>query len=96
MRKKPYTEIGISRVPCQKCGKPSRFQWQICSTGNLWMGVCLDHDIELNKLVVDFMGLPKRLGQIYEAQKRALYDPRNSKKAKVARGEALTVKRRSV
>lgn len=95
MRKKPYTEKGISRVPCKKCGAPSAFQWQICATGNLWMGICIEHDIELNKLVLEFMGLPERLGYVYAAQKRALYNPKNSKKEKIKRGECLTTRPRT-
>lgn len=58
MRKEPYTEIGISRVPCCRCGKPSTQQWQICSDGNQWRGLCKECDIELNKLVLKFMKFP--------------------------------------
>ncbi len=57
MRKKPYTEIGIKRVPCLRCGKPSSRQWQICSLGNRYAGVCTKCDIELNELVLKFMGI---------------------------------------
>jgi len=56
-RKKPYTEIGIRRVPCCRCGKPSSQQWQICSLGNRWFGVCGKCDIELQKIVLRFMGI---------------------------------------
>ena len=49
MRRTPYTERGISRVPCVKCGAPSRFQWRICSDGG-WHGVCERHDLELNEM----------------------------------------------
>ncbi len=51
---KPYTAIGISRVPCKRCGQPSRYSWQICSLNNSWMGVCTKCDIALNKLVLLF------------------------------------------
>ena len=61
MRYKPYTEKGISRVPCERCGKPSSQQWQICAIGNKWAGVCTDCDIELNRLVLEFMWKPGRL-----------------------------------
>lgn len=57
MRKKPYTEIGIRRVPCLRCGNPSAHQWQICSLGNLYAGICEICDIELNELVLKFIGL---------------------------------------
>lgn len=65
-RKKPYTEIGISRVPCRRCGKPSVHQWQCCANGNRWMGVCLDCDIELNRIALEFFRLPKELLEKYK------------------------------
>lgn len=92
MRAKPYTEIGISRVPCKRCGEPSLHQWQICATGNQWCGVCLECDIALNKMVIKFMGLPKKLGFIYAAQKRVLNSSSNSKKSKVSKGLSLSMK----
>lgn len=49
-RKKPYTERGIRRVPCVKCGAPSEFQWRLCSTDG-WSAVCRKHDIEINRFV---------------------------------------------
>lgn len=71
MRSRPYTDIGISRVRCLRCDKPSSTQWRICATGSKWAGVCTDCDIELNALVVDFMGLPKRLADEYEVDRRS-------------------------
>lgn len=57
MRTKPYTEIGIKRLPCFRCGnKPSRSQWQICADGNQYRPICRQCDIELNALVLKFMG----------------------------------------
>jgi hypothetical protein len=61
MRKEPYTEIGISRVPCARCGEPSKHQWQICALGNVWMGLCENCDIKLNRLVLKFMKIKNRL-----------------------------------
>ena len=55
MRKKPYTDIGIKRVPCSRCGNPSSQQWQICSLDNRYAGVCTKCDILLNELVLRFM-----------------------------------------
>jgi hypothetical protein len=57
-RRKPYTEIGISRIPCSRCGKPSRYQWQICADGRQYRGVCDECDVELNELVLKFMRFP--------------------------------------
>ena len=65
MRCKPYTELGLSRVPCERCGAPSANQWQICATGNKWAGVCVKCDVALNEMVVAFMGLPKILATEY-------------------------------
>lgn len=53
MRRKPYTAIGLSRMKCIRgCGRPARYQWQICSDGNVYRGVCAEHDVELNELVM--------------------------------------------
>jgi len=60
MRRKPYTEVGIKRVPCLRCGNPSSQQWQICSFDNLFTGICLECDISLNELVLDFMGVKNK------------------------------------
>ncbi len=57
MRRKPYTEKGISRVPCFKCGKPSTLQWQICALGNEYKGLFTECDIALNETVLRFMGM---------------------------------------
>lgn len=59
-RKQPYTEIGISRVPCIRCGKPSQQQWQVCANDNRYLGVCNSCDYLLNKTVLNFFKLPNR------------------------------------
>ena len=58
-RHKPYTEIGLLRKKCIKCGKPATTQWQICSDSNNWRPLCAKCDIELNSLVLYFMEHPK-------------------------------------
>ena len=60
MRNQPYTEKGIGRVPCAKCGKSSNQQWQICSLGNKWVGICNKCDVDLNRLVLQFFGIKNR------------------------------------
>lgn len=55
-RKKPYTTIGISRLPCFRCGDQAVHQWNICSDDNLYRPICLACDIELNEFVLKFMG----------------------------------------
>ena len=58
MRKKPYSTIGIGRVPCTRCGEPSVHQWRACADGNQWRGLCARCDVELNRLVLRFMRIP--------------------------------------
>lgn len=71
-RQKPYTQIGISRIPCTRCGKPSYHQWQVCANGRRFVGICLDCDIELNRVVLKFMKIPNRnfLMKVYELVQR--------------------------
>lgn len=61
MRKKPYTQIGISRKKCVRCGSKAHAQWQICALNNLYTPICLDCDIALNDAVLQFMRIPKRV-----------------------------------
>lgn len=55
-RREPYTEIGIRRLPCARCGEMASQQWQICADGNLYRPICTACDIALNRLVLEFMG----------------------------------------
>lgn len=57
-RKQPYTDRGIARLVCIRCGAPAIFQWQICSDGNVYRPLCGRCDVELNRLVLEFMGCP--------------------------------------
>lgn len=56
MRKKPYTEIGIRRIPCARCASPSVHQWQVCADDNVYRGLCSDCDVKLNAMVLKWMG----------------------------------------
>jgi len=56
MRKVPYTEIGIRRLKCFRCNSPAKYQWQICSDGNVYHPLCPRCDVELNEMVLQFMG----------------------------------------
>ena len=71
-RSAPYTEIGVRRMKCVRCNAGAQFQWQICSDGNNFRPVCGKCDVELNKLVLEWMGHPrsKELMQRYERSKR--------------------------
>lgn len=53
-RRKPYTERGIKRIPCVRCGKPATQQWRACADG-LWRPICTECDVMLNRLVLLFM-----------------------------------------
>jgi len=55
-RKKPYTAVGIIRVPCTRCGESSMFQWQVCANKNRYSGVCYKCDIMLNRKTLNFFG----------------------------------------
>jgi hypothetical protein len=41
-----------------RCGEPARFQWNCCADGNLWRPLCLSCDVELNAMVLRWMGDP--------------------------------------
>lgn len=58
-RRQPYTEIGITRLPCFRCGqKPGAYQWQVCADGNLYRVVCKSCDVGLNELALRYMNDP--------------------------------------
>ena len=71
MRKTPYTEIGIRRLKCFRCENKAQFQWQICSDGNQFRPICLPCDVELNEMVLKFMGFKdwKEMIEKYKAEK---------------------------
>ena len=55
MRRQPYTDRGISRVPCCRCGEPSTQQWSACAIGNKWMALCNDCDVGLNRVALTYV-----------------------------------------
>lgn len=57
-RLKPYTEIGIRRLKCFRCGAPAETQWNICADGNVYRPLCLQCDAGVNELVLRFMRDP--------------------------------------
>jgi hypothetical protein len=73
-RREPYSEAGIKRLPCFRCGaKPSKHQWQVCSDGNTWRPLCADCDVELNRMVLRWMNHPQadELAETYEKEQAA-------------------------
>lgn len=59
VRKQPYTQLGIKRLKCIRCGKPAETQWQICADGNNFCPLCGQCDVELNRVVLAFMRHPQ-------------------------------------
>jgi hypothetical protein len=58
VRRKPYTARGIKRVPCARCRKPSYATWQVCALGRRFLGLCKEHDVELNAMVLKWVRWP--------------------------------------
>lgn len=72
-RREPYTVRGVGRVPCLRCGKPSRYQWQACALDRRFCAVCEDCDIDLNRMVLEFFRvdeIEERM-RVYEARARS-------------------------
>lgn len=59
-RKSAYTDRGISRVKCTRCGAPASQQWQVCANGRWYAGICDACDVALNAAVLEFMAIPNR------------------------------------
>lgn len=58
-RLKPYSAIGVKRIPCARCGGKSHAQWNICAdkigTRTQYRGLCLECDIGMNELAMRFV-----------------------------------------
>ena len=61
-RRKPYTDKGIRRLRCQRCSASATATWNCCANDNLHIPLCLDCDIELNRLTMEFFKIPRRAG----------------------------------
>ena len=68
-RRRPYTQIGVQRLPCSRCGCPAKHQWRMCADG-CYRPVCAECDIRLNRLVLAFLRVPDRAKTIANYQKR--------------------------
>ena len=68
-RKRPYTDVEISRKSCYRCQKPAQTQWKICSDG-AWRPLCLICDVALNELILTWMGDLKKNAKIRIYKKR--------------------------
>jgi len=71
IRPKPYTESGIKRVKCIRCGNPGHATWSICADLGLYRPLCKECDIALNRLVLEWAGHPdtEALMKKYEENK---------------------------
>ncbi len=58
-RKEPYTARGIRRLPCARCGRRAEQQWSACVLGNVQIPLCRPCDLDLNDLLLRWLGLPK-------------------------------------
>lgn len=56
-RKDPYTEIGIRRLRCVRCGSAASSQWNACADG-VHRPICDECDVLLNLLALQFMRDP--------------------------------------
>lgn len=70
-RRTPYTEMGIARKQCIRCQDKAEYQWNICSDGGFYRPICAECDVELNRLVLNFMKHPKKdiLSKLYRKLK---------------------------
>lgn len=71
-RREPYTSLGIKRVSCVRCGTPAVHQWNVCADDNRYRALCLDCDIALNKLVLEWANCPDAAAKVarYECEQR--------------------------
>lgn len=74
MRRTPYTAIGIRRLECSRVGCSNRAnqQWQICADGNVYRPLCIECDIEINRMVLEWMGFPNAEQLINEYREKML------------------------
>lgn len=57
-RTRPYTREGIKRVKCIRCGHPGSTQWQICADKRTYRVLCINCDLYLNHLVLQWAKCP--------------------------------------
>ena len=70
-RRKPYTTVGLRRLPCVRCGARAVHQWQICADGNIYRPVCRDCDVDLNAMVLAWAGDPDAEEKMRRYRERA-------------------------
>ena len=63
MRTKPFTDIGVRRLKCIRCGAQATAQWNACADGE-YRPICEDCDVKLNALVLAWMKIPNAARKI--------------------------------
>lgn len=58
-RRTPYTQRGIERLKCIRCGEKAATQWQVCADDRRFRPICLACDIALNRMVLSWMHHPR-------------------------------------
>ena len=56
-RRKPYTERGLKRLSCARCGDPASRQ-VVFPIDGIWKPVCVECEEALNVVCLVFMGDP--------------------------------------
>jgi NAD-dependent SIR2 family protein deacetylase len=74
-RRAPYTERGIRRLRCVRCGEQASQQWRACADG-LWRPICTDCDVLLNRLALFFMADPEAEEKIDRYMEQQLLKPK--------------------
>lgn len=71
-RRDPYTCIGIRRLKCIRCGGTPSEQWSACADRNNWRPLCISCDVELNRMVLEWMGHPDAAAAMQDYVRRKL------------------------
>lgn len=74
MRTRPYTQRGIRRIRCFRysvCGNMAHAQWNVCAAGDAYWPICEDCDVELNAMVLRWMGFVDAERMIAEYERAA-------------------------
>jgi len=69
-RKRPYTPNQIAKGKCFRCGAQAEFQWSACADDNHWRLLCGPCDLELNVMVVRWLGFKNWASKIKRYARR--------------------------
>ena len=57
-KSRPYSNSEIRSLLCVRCGSPALTQWRVCADDNTWRPICWPCDVELNRMVLEWMRDP--------------------------------------